>query len=232
DDVNEVPVQPTIFHRSVITLVESALPGVPGQNSEHEHTDNHVKGVHTRHGEIKREKYLCAARIHGMPVQLDFAGLKVRTGEVVFLEFCRPFDALDTQKSQAKDQRQNEQHDQQCAFAHLRGAHPKSNGQAAADENDCIYGSQPDIQGLARSCEFGEVPASVNQIRAEHAPEKHNFGIQEEPHAERCGVTLLLRIGEMVPQFRAVSLFHSYWTIAQASPLAAWAYFRNRTPPS
>jgi len=41
------------------------------------------------------------------------------------------------------------------------------------------------------------VRKAVHKISAEHAAEKHDFGHQEQPHAKRGGVLLLLRIREV-----------------------------------
>jgi hypothetical protein len=76
----------------------------------------------------------------------------------------------------------------------------------------------------------------IDQVRAEHAPEEHDFGSEEPPHAQGRGVTLLLFVGEVVSQFRTTFVFDRQWclhgvTIAQVSPLAATAFSRTRRLP-
>jgi hypothetical protein len=45
---------------------------------------------------------------------------------------------------------------------------------------------------------------AIYQVRTEHAAEEHDFGSQEPPHAQGRGITLLLLVGEVVPQFRPI----------------------------
>src|SRR5262249_218952 len=87
-----------------------------------------------------------------------------------------------------------------------------------------------EIERSAGCCKFLEIPSAINEISAEHASEKHDFGAQEPPHAERRSVALLLDVGKVVSQFGAVlvfSVFENRWTIAQVSPLRAAASFHT-----
>src|ERR1700758_4525030 len=51
------------------------------------------------------------------------------------------------------------------------------------------------------------VPVAVNQVGAEQPTEEHDLGQQEEPHAERGGLLLLLQIREVVPQIWRMFVF-------------------------
>ena len=61
------------------------------------------------------------------------------------------------------------------------------------------------LMDLLAAAKSPKVPAAVNQIGAEQAAEEHDFGGQEDPHAEAGGVALLLLGGEVVQQCRVVS---------------------------
>ena len=49
-----------------------------------------------------------------------------------------------------------------------------------------------------------EVLKAIDEIGAEHAAEEHDFRHQEQPHAERGGILLLLRVDEMMQKRRIV----------------------------
>jgi len=72
------------------------------------------------------------------------------------------------------------------------------------NQDGSVDRSHPDIELLASGGEGVEVREAVNKIGAEHPAEKHDFSHDEEPHAERGSVFLLLRVGEVVAQRRIV----------------------------
>ena len=45
-----------------------------------------------------------------------------------------------------------------------------------------------------------EVPSAVDQVGAEQAAEEHDFGGEEDPHAQVGGIALLLLGGEVVQE--------------------------------
>jgi hypothetical protein len=73
----------------------------------------------------------------------------------------------------------------------LRGPDGENHGQAAADEDGGVGGAESALME-AGGGEISEVPAAVDQVGAEQAAEEHDFGGEEDPHAEAGGIALLL----------------------------------------
>src|SRR5450755_4113113 len=96
-----------------------------------------------------------------------------------------PLESLNPKECQSKYHRQKQKNYKKFASAHLRGANPKRHRQATADEDGCIDRAQPEIDTTAAKSELVVIPVAIDQVRAEHAAEEHNFGAKEQPHAER-----------------------------------------------
>src|SRR5262249_192151 len=72
--------------------------------------------------------------------------------------------------------------------------------QAAGQQNNCIDGANQHVQVPARLLELARVPRAIREIAGEQRAEDQHFGGQEEPHAQRPSVALLLDGVEMVRQ--------------------------------
>src|SRR6266568_3361388 len=145
-----------------------------------------------------------------------------------------PLVSLYSKEDQAEEDRREQQWHLQLALPELCRANRLGHGQAAANENRGIERSNRKIQTAAAGGELRKILEPVNQIGAEHAAEKHDFGAQKPPHAERGGIALLLFVGKVMAQFRTrfvLGVFRDQRTIAQASPLREAAFFRIRTLP-
>src|SRR3954469_3631728 len=170
-----------------------------------------------------------------IPFAADYVVIKSR--DVMLVVFVAPFLGFDPKKRQAEDKGQQQHSDLHLAIAELRGTHRHRDGQAAANQDGRIKSANGQRKAPAGSGEFWEVPASVNQIGAEHSTEEHDFSSQEPPHTEGGRIALLLDIGKVVTQFGAVFVlqhqraFPRPSSIAQGSPLQAKAWFHIRTLP-
>jgi hypothetical protein len=125
---------------------------------------------------------------------------------MVFFKFIFVFLAFNPEKSEAEEHSQDEAADHQLTIGNLRSPDREDDGQAAADQDSGIGGAESGVDGLAGSAEISEIPETIDQVRAEQPPEKHNFGGEEDPHAKIGGVTLLLFGGEVMQQSRAVDV--------------------------
>src|SRR5580700_11775573 len=119
---------------------------------------------------------------------------------MVLLEFLFVLEALDYEKGHAEQHGNNEVANQQFAFAGLRCFLRQNNRHRADDKDSGIRGSEPDVELLTSRGEGVEIGEPVDQVGAEHATEEHDFGDQEQPHAKRGGVLLLLLIRELMNQ--------------------------------
>src|SRR5581483_3880837 len=114
------------------------------------------------------------------------------------------FDALDSKEAEAEDHGESEHHEGEATATGLDRKDGEDDGQTAADQDSGIGGAQGGIDRFAGRREIREIPAAINQIGAEQAAEEHHFGAKEDPHAEACGIFLLLLCGEMMEQRRVV----------------------------
>src|ERR1700694_3939142 len=116
---------------------------------------------------------------------------------MVLLEFFAILEALDHQEGQAEQYGNNEVPDKHFTAGPLPRFHPQHYCQRADDKYCSIEPPHRDAELLASGSEGVEVGEPVNKVGAEHAAEEHDFSHQEQPHAKRGGVLLLLSVGEM-----------------------------------
>ena len=114
------------------------------------------------------------------------------------------FDVLESQKHAAQDQRQNQKRNERLLLAQLRGAYRQHHGEAAADQHAGVDRADGDVHEMAGGREGVRVHISIDGVASEHAAEEHDFGHQEDPHAQRGGFQLLRAVVEMMPQVRLV----------------------------
>src|ERR1700677_2832365 len=115
-------------------------------------------------------------------------------------------DSLNAEEGETEEHGDGEADEQEGAASGLRGPDGEDYGQAAADEHGSVGGAETHIDAFAGGSEVSEVPAAVNQVSAEQTAEKHDFGGEENPHAQAGGVALLLRLGEVVQESGVVRL--------------------------
>ena len=165
----------------------------PEKNAE---ADDHVQRVQAGHDEIEREENLRVARIGvlaGMPGNWLVVETERRAGHVMLHELVSVLDALDAEEGETEQHGDDEADNQQRAARGLRGPDGEHYGQAAADEHGGVGGAERHVDGFAGGGEVSEIPAAVNQVGAEQAAEEHDFGGEEDPHAQAGGIALLLR---------------------------------------
>src|SRR5580704_9380144 len=108
-------------------------------------------------------------------------------------KFFAILDALDAEEGHAEHHCRDEADDQERAAGGLRGPDRENYGQTAADENGGIGRAEGHADGRTGGGEVGEIPTAIDQVSAEESAEEHEFGCQENPHAEAGGIALLLR---------------------------------------
>ena len=113
--------------------------------------------------------------------------------------------ALDAEKGEAEKHGHHQHGDQQRAPGSLGGPDGEHDGQTTADQDRGVGGAECGIDRFAGRTEISEVLKAVDQIGAKQSAEEHDFGAEEDPHAEVGGVALLLLGGEVVEQRRIVS---------------------------
>ena len=151
--------------------------------------------------------------------------------------FVVPLVGLYAQKYQPKENRRQQQLHLKRAPTQLRRADRHCHRQTAANQHGGVQRAHDKIKAPAGCGKLGEIPPAVNQVRAKHSAEEHDFGAQEPPHAQRSRVALLLYIRKMMAQFRAFLVlnrkrgFPDTGSIAQVSPLPAAASYRTHRLP-
>ena len=186
-----------------------------------------MQGVHAGHDEVEGEKKLGFLRVDRdlLTVVVELVcKVERRSGHMVLLEFLFVLETLDDEEGHPQQYRNNEIADQHFALARFRRFHRQYNRNRADDKDGCINCSEPNVELLASGREGVEVGDAVDEIAAEHAAEEHDLGHQEQPHAKRGGVLLLLSVRELVNQ-RWIMSFVSHgrnlgrrWTIVQREP--------------
>src|SRR5271155_1099155 len=207
DNVDEVPVQAADLDRSVPLGSETSLPGHDEKPEKNTQANNHVQRMQSSHDEVEREKHLRVTRIGEltrMPRDGDVLETKRSAGDVMLFELVFVFDRLDTEEGKTEKHGDPEHGDQQGSAGGLSGPDGEDHGQTTADEYGGIGGAERSVDGFAGGGEVSEVPPAVNQVGAEQAAKKHDFGGEEDPHAQAGGVALLLRLGEVVQQARVI----------------------------
>ena len=122
----------------------------------------------------------------------------------MLVEFVLVFFAFDAEEDAAEEHGDDEAANQQRPAGGLRGPNGKYDGQAAANEHGGVGGAKGCVDGFAGGAEVAEVPETIDQISAEHAAEEHDFGREENPHAQAGGIALLTLGGKVMPQREAI----------------------------
>ena len=78
--------------------------------------------------------------------------------------------------------------------------HRERHSETRCQQDDRVECADLPVQRVAGSGEGRVVPGTIDQVRHEHAAEKHELLHQEEPHAETRRSLLLLHRLEMVEQ--------------------------------
>ena len=130
--------------------------------------------------------------------------MEAGTGNVVFNELVVVLHTLDSQEDKAEQHGQDQANDDDLLLSELRGANRECDRQAGADQDRGVGSTQHDIEALAPGAEVSEVPVAIHQVGAEHAAKEHDFGGEEDPHAEAGRILLLLLGGEMMQEGRVL----------------------------
>src|SRR5207253_7290143 len=81
---------------------------------------------------------------------------------------------------------------------HLRRVHRQGHRQTAADQNSRVRAAQRHIEMAAGLGEACRMHGASYRVHHEQTTEKHDFGHQEHPHAQRGGFPLLLEVSELL----------------------------------
>src|ERR1700732_3523830 len=131
----------------------------------------------------------------------------MQTRNQPFGPIVSPFEGeLDKQKGRAKQHRQYQKRDnRRLALARLRRVNRQRHRQAAADQHSRVGGSEGHIKEMAALNERFQMQSAMDDVRHENAAEEHDFGGQEDPHAEASSIVLLLLGLELMHQGRRMS---------------------------
>ena len=149
----------------------------------------------------------------GLPVFASIGGLtkladvKACAGDVVLLPLFVVFDRLDAKERQAEDVGQHQHQHQQLALAHLSRPHANRHAETRGNEDDRVGRPERDAELVRSRHERVVVPVAVQQVREEHAAEEHDFGQEEQPHAEASRLALLFLRLEMMTVLRQHEMF-------------------------
>ena len=210
DNIDKVPVQSAHFHGGVVFRSEASPPSGKQEPSEEADADDHMQRVQSGHDEVKREinlRVTPVSHLVGMSGNWHVVELEARARDVMLLELLGIFRGFDAEEGEAENDGEHEAADEHGALALLCGVDGKDDGQATADQHGGVGGAEFPAERLAGGGEVAEVRETVNQVGAEQTSEEHDFGAEEDPHAETGGVFLLLRFGEVVQQLRMMLLF-------------------------
>src|ERR1035437_9428926 len=130
---------------------------------------------------------------------------RIEPGEVlswnfVILPVIVILNALDSEEGPTQHQGSDEESDDQLAAAHLRRVHRHGHGQRREDQHHGVDRTELDVHALAAVDPRLVVREPVDQVRTEHATEEHDFGDEENPHAECGGFPLLFHVAKMMLQ--------------------------------
>src|ERR1041385_1635241 len=82
---------------------------------------------------------------------------------------------------------------------------------------------------ITRGSKIGWIQTAVKRIGEKHPTEKHDFGDQENPHAERTGLALLLQVFEVMLERRVSRLVMYGYALCQLPlPRSLWLAADNR----
>src|ERR1035437_8435344 len=114
DNVDEVPIQPEVHYKRLVSRRVSPCSGAQNHESQNRDADDHVQGVHSRHQEIEREiklgvpRHIQRQRLVVI-LRIDFRirlrikkrlQAVVKAGNVMLLNLLPVLDGLDAQKTQ------------------------------------------------------------------------------------------------------------------------------------
>ena len=116
----------------------------------------------------------------------------------MLLEFLFVLEALDDQEGEAEQNGNDEVSGEQLAFAGFGGFYCQDYRYRTNNQDGRIDGTHRDAELLAAGGEGVKVLQAIDEIGAEHAAEEHDFRHQKQPHAERGGIFLLLRVRKVV----------------------------------
>src|SRR5262249_30301628 len=191
NNVYKVPVKAPKLDRRMIFRGKPGLPGHHYQDDHHPRPDNHMQSVEAGHCEIEAEENLGLVRISALDAE-------VQPRNQMMFEFLRIFNRLDPEENKAKDHRRAQKDNQPFPIALLGVVDGGSHREAAANQNQRIDEAELDVELVACNRKDVLICQPVNRICRKQPAEKQDFGRQEHPHAERTGLTLLLRIIELM----------------------------------
>ncbi len=103
------------------------------------------------------------------------------------------------QEDRAQDHGQNQIHHLLgFLLARLRRVNRQRHRQAAADQHRGVDGAEFHVEQAAADFERGQVQRAINDVSGEQPAEEHDFGDQENPHAQAAGFALLLHVLELM----------------------------------
>src|SRR6266702_2597256 len=205
DDIDKVPIQAEVFYRSDIPATELPSIGPPRQPAQQYDADDHVERVHSSHREVEREenlrllRHIGRERLLGQLARLgiyrrvdELRNVKVRARDVVLLPLLVILNVLDAKEDQAQQGGDDKEEDEKTLLPDLGCPDSHRHKEARSNQHSSIERPERDAE-LVGSCNEGlVVPVAVEQVGEEQATEEHDFGQQEEPHAEGSGFALLL----------------------------------------
>ena len=147
-----MPIKTRQLDRGMIGGRKSAPLRLQNERRQQSDADNHVHGMHPRHGEIKRkEDFRLALK---RPRKRESAARHEMLYELRVI-----FEKLDTEEHRSQNDRQNQEDDQCFPFVGFGAVNCQSHGEAAANQHRRIDSSQYDIEMIAR-------PGKTQQPRA------------------------------------------------------------------
>src|SRR5579872_1215776 len=122
-------------------------------------------------------------------------------------EFVAVLDAFDAEENETEQHGGDEAEDEQRTAGGLCGPDRENDRETAADEDSGVGGTESHIDSFAGGGEVRKIPVAIDQVSAKESAEEHDFGGEEDPHAEAGGIALLLGIGEMMEELGMMLFF-------------------------
>src|SRR6266849_6391279 len=188
-NVDEMPVQPDVLHRSVVLRREAPAQRFFDEPEQQARADDHVQGVQPGHAKVQGKEKLRVGI--GGHVGAGFK-IKIPAGDVVLDVFVVVLDAFDAEKHAAEYQRRNEEKRQKLFLTGLRSPHGHGHGQAASDEHHGVHRAEPERDGLAGLAKNIGIRGAIQRVGHEQPTEEQHLGGQKNPHPLRRGFPLLL----------------------------------------
>jgi len=107
-------------------------------------------------------------------------------------------EVLHAQERAPEQDGEHEEHRDAALPPHRGGIDGHGHGEAAADENQGVREADLPGQVVAGRRERVVVERAVDGVGREEAAEEQDLRDQEDPHAERARLLLLLEVGEVV----------------------------------